>query len=52
MFGSSNTATYITSGPEGQEIEISDDLKKAGYPLSSRHSFVTLRQELVDAFVE
>ena len=39
-------------GPEGEEIEISEDLKKAGYPQESRHSFVTLRQELVDAFVE
>lgn len=42
----------VLSGPEGDEIEISEDLKKAGYPQESRHSFVTLRQELVDAFVE
>lgn len=35
-----------------QQVEISDELQKAGYPLNSRHSFVTFRQELVDAFVE
>ena len=45
-------STRITYLGEGQEVKISDELKKAGYPLESRHSFMTLRQELVDAFVE
>lgn len=33
-------------------VELSEELVKGGYPLEFRHKFVTLRQELVDAFFE
>ena len=35
---------------EGEEL--SEEVKSAGYPRQHRHKLVTLRQELIDAFVE
>jgi hypothetical protein len=42
---------FITPFPvEGEEL--SDAVKKEGFPVAHRHRLVSLRQELIEAFVE
>ena len=43
---------WVEFSVEGEEIELSDEVKELSFPRQHRHKLVCLRQELVDAFVE